>query len=71
MPDFSYALRRNGDVEIRRDGRVVTILRGDAAADFTAAVHSPGCDEQQLMARVTGNYKRGNERLAKGHPRNR
>jgi len=23
------------------------------------------------MARVTGNYRRGNERLAKNHPRNR
>lgn len=71
MPDFSYAVRRTGDVEIRRDGRVVTILRGDAAIDFTTTVKRPGCDEQQLMARVTGNYRRGNERLAKRHPRNR
>jgi hypothetical protein len=28
-------------------------------------------EAQQLMARVTGNFKRGNERLAAGHPRNR
>ena len=26
---------------------------------------------QHLMARVTGNYKRGNERAAPRHPRNR
>ena len=33
----------------------------------------PGKEEegQQLMARVTGNYKRGNERVARQHPRNR
>lgn len=37
------------------------MFRDDAAAD----------DEQQLMARVTGNYKRGNERVAREHPRNR
>jgi hypothetical protein len=28
-------------------------------------------DGQELMARLTGNYKRGNERLARQHPRNR
>lgn len=27
-------------------------------------------DPQQLMARITGNYRRGNERTAKIHPRN-
>ena len=28
-------------------------------------------DPQELMARLTGNYKRGNERMGKNHPRNR
>ncbi len=28
-------------------------------------------DDQELMARLTGNYKRGNERHARQHPRNR
>jgi hypothetical protein len=28
-------------------------------------------DEQELMARVTGNYRRGNERASRDHPRNR
>jgi len=28
-------------------------------------------EQQQIMARVTGNYRRGNERLAKNHPHNR
>jgi hypothetical protein len=39
------------------------------AADFAADVGSD--DPQELMARLTGNYKRGNERMAKNHPRNR
>jgi hypothetical protein len=28
-------------------------------------------DLQPLMARLTGNYKHGNERLASDHPRNK
>jgi len=28
-------------------------------------------DPQELMARLTGNYKHGNERMAKHHARNR
>ena len=28
-------------------------------------------DPQELMARLTGNYRRGNERQARNHPRNR
>ncbi len=28
-------------------------------------------DPQEVMARLTGNYKRGNERTARNHPRNK
>jgi len=28
-------------------------------------------DPQDVMARATGNYRRGNERVAREHPRNR
>ena len=37
--------------------------------DFIAEVGS--VDDQELMARATGNYKRGNERMSAEHPRNR
>jgi hypothetical protein len=57
---FAYEARKSGDVVIRRDGAVVTTLRGKAATKFLADVDKR--DPQQLMARVTGNYKRGNER---------
>ena len=43
--------------------------RGAAAARFLVDVEDD--DPQELMARLTGNYKHGNERLGKDHPRNR
>jgi hypothetical protein len=45
------------------------VLRGGAAARFLSDVE--GGDPQELMARVTGNYRHGNERTAKQHPRTR
>ncbi len=67
---FSYQATKGGDVLIRRDGRIVTQLRKDAAREFLADAEGARLQEQQeLMARYTGNYKRGNERLAERHPR--
>lgn len=69
---FRYRSKKNGDLEILRHGRVASTLRGNDAADFLSEVEAGNAsDAQQLMARVTGNYKRGNERLASQHPRNR
>lgn len=59
---FSYSATRQGAVHISRRGREVTILRGDAAARFLARAEGATFEAiQQLCARVTGNYKRGNE----------
>jgi hypothetical protein len=42
------------------------------AKEFLAELVGAGEEEiQQEMARLTGNYKRGNERTAANHPRNR
>ncbi len=69
---FTYRTRKNGDVEILHHGRLAATLRGTNAVDFIQDVaDSTDADAQQLMARMTGNYKRGNERTAKNHPRNR
>lgn len=69
---FSFRVAKNGEVSILRHAQVVTILRAAAARDFLAEVEVAAFDEQQqLMARLTGNYKRGNERRASDHPRNR
>ena len=69
---FGYRVRRNGELEILHHGRLASTLRGNDADDFLAEVETADeGDAQQLMARITGNYKRGNERLASQHPRNR
>lgn len=67
---FDYEVR-GGDVVISHHGRRATVLRGSAAQRFLADVED-GDDAvgQELMARATGNYRRGNERTAKNHPRN-
>lgn len=57
---FSHTVRKNGEVVISRHGRQVTILRGQRAEKFLSRLESG--NDQELMARVTGNYKRGNER---------
>jgi hypothetical protein len=63
--DLGFVWRRtkDGRVRISRGGRVVTTLAGARARTFLSRVE--GTDEaaaQQLMARATGNYRRGNER---------
>jgi hypothetical protein len=69
---FAWRARKDGDVEVLHHGRIAATLRGREAARFVAgvAVLDPG-DAQRLMARITGNYRRGNERAAAKHPRNR
>jgi hypothetical protein len=56
---FEYVIR-GGDVLITHRGRTAATLRGAAAERFLAKVARD--DPQHVMARATGNYKRGNER---------
>jgi hypothetical protein len=54
---------RGAEIEISHRGRPVTVLRGDSASRFVARIGDlDAAGAQQLMARVTGNFKRGNER---------
>jgi hypothetical protein len=46
----------------------VTAVRGGRVAAFLAEVEQD--DPQEVMARWTGQYRHGNERNAKNHPRN-
>lgn len=69
---FTYRRRKSGEIEVLHHGRLAATLRGPDALDFLREVEGGSEDDaQQLMARLTGNYKRGNERLAGQHPRNR
>ncbi|MFJ5778416.1 hypothetical protein [Streptomyces sp. NPDC093094] len=66
--DFAYEAHSDGTVVITHHGRPATTLRGSRAARFLDEV---AADPQLVMARWTGNYRRGNERTARDHPRNR
>lgn len=69
---FTYRVRKNGEIAIFHRGRLATTLRGNDAEDFKQeAQDESSAQAQQLMARITGNYKHGNERAASQHPRNR
>jgi hypothetical protein len=57
---FTFVVRKSGEVVITHRGRQATVLRGARAQKFLRDVEAR--DPQQLMARLTGNYKRGNER---------
>ncbi len=69
---FDYQIAKNGNVRIYHFQRLATTLRAKKSAEFVKKVEKLSFEQQQqLMARLTGNYKRGNERQAKQHPKNR
>ena len=57
---FEYRRRPDGSVTITHNGRTAATLRGRRAESFLSKVDH--LDPQHVMARFTGNYKRGNER---------
>ena len=63
---FSYRVTKDGKVFVSYHGKVVTTLSGKRADSFVADISGlDGKDAQLVMAKVTGNFKRGNERLMK------
>jgi hypothetical protein len=63
-PQFSYRVFKDGCVRVAFHGRdVVTVAGRDAdrlRAQLEQAPHEDA--EQLLLAKITGNFKRGNER---------
>lgn len=60
---FSFRAHKDGTVRIAYQGKVVTTLAGKEATRFLTRVDGAGSAQAQLaMAKVTGNFKRGNER---------
>ena len=63
---FAVQQTKDGLVRISRGGRVVVTLGGARGERLSRALEA-AADEavrQQLLARATGNYRRGNERPA-------
>lgn len=71
---FDWRTTKDGRVFISRGGRQITIVGGEAARKLSggldaALARSDDDAAQQLLARVTGNYKHGNERTPRrGRP---
>ena len=68
---FTYTSKTNDETLIFHFGKRATVLRKDKSRYFLEDME--GLDfasQQQEMARLTGNFRRGNERVAKDHPRN-
>ena len=64
--EFGYRATMDERVFITWQGKHVVTLAGKEASKFLARIEGLEQDEAQLlMARVTGNFKRGNERMAK------
>jgi hypothetical protein len=60
---FTYQETKDGKVFISWHGKQVTTLKGDKAKKFLAEIDGLEHREAQLvMAKVTGNFKHGNER---------
>ncbi len=60
---FAYRVGKDGKVFITWHGKQVTVLQGKAAQKLLAKVQGAERRDVQLaLAKVTGNFKRGNER---------
>lgn len=60
---FSYKLKKDNKIFIYWQGKQVMILTGKASEKFLSRIQMADFKEAQLiMAKVTGNFKRGNEK---------
>ncbi|MCB0751870.1 MAG: hypothetical protein KDC52_10380 [Ignavibacteriae bacterium] len=69
---FTFIKNKKQEIIINRYGNKITVLRNKKALEFIEDIKFLNFeDQQQLIARLTGNYKRGNEKQAKKHFRNK
>ncbi len=63
---FTHQVSKDGTVRVFRGGRVVSIIGGARGARLRRDVEAAATDAevQHVLARATGNYRRGNERTA-------
>jgi len=61
---FSAVITRDDRVLVSQGGRQVVALAGDDARKVIHKLEAAGSDaaEQMVLAKATGNFKRGNER---------
>ncbi|MCS0787534.1 hypothetical protein [Cytobacillus pseudoceanisediminis] len=61
---FSFRLNKNNTVFLDYNGKQVKILKGKDAEKFLKKMNAAEDEKsrQLIMAKITGNFKRGNER---------
>lgn len=61
---FSYQITKDNTVFIEFQGKRVKILKGKEAEKFLERIENAEDEkeEQLILAKITGNFKRGNER---------
>ena len=64
---FDYREFKNGKISVSWNGKEVKLLAGKSAEKFLLKIQNcvSSTERQLVMAKVTGNFKRGNERPAK------
>lgn len=63
---FTYRITKDKKVFISWNGKQVTILSGKKAEGFIAGIKdAEGKEAQLLMAKATGHFKHGNEKMNK------
>lgn len=69
---FAYQVRKDGSVAVSHGGRVVSVIAGREAERLRARLAGASEPDVQLaLAKITGNFKRGSERTAGNHARNK
>jgi hypothetical protein len=65
---FNYRMTKDNTVFLEYYGKQVKILKGAEAEKFITRIKTAKntTDEQLIMAKMTGNFKRGNERKTEG-----
>ncbi|WP_066498755.1 hypothetical protein [Abyssisolibacter fermentans] len=63
---FSYKITKDNKVFIFWYNKQIKILKGKESTKFMKRIEKTNEEHAQLiMAKITGNFKRGNEKLAK------
>ncbi len=64
MSAFTALVTKDGRVLVTREGRTIAVLAGAPAGRLARGLSTATDDaaRQLLLARATGNYRRGNER---------
>ncbi|MEK3954806.1 hypothetical protein [Psychrobacillus sp. FSL K6-1464] len=65
---FTYQITKNGTVTINYKGKQIKVVKDKEAEHLIArikAVENNILEVQLLLAKITGNFKRGNEKLGR------